>query len=119
MDGGEEISGGFVIACSDGAELFEFGKEVFNQVACFVEFFVVGSRLKAFGAWRNHSLFSSLAQRFKHSGLGIEALVGDDDSGLKLRQQNVGSVQLASLPAGQMHAGWVAQSVHGHVDLGT
>ena len=40
MDGGEEISGGFVVAGGDGSELLEFAEEVFDQVARFVEFFV-------------------------------------------------------------------------------
>ena len=38
VNGGEEISGGLVIAGGDGAELLEFAEEVFDQVARFVEF---------------------------------------------------------------------------------
>jgi hypothetical protein len=36
VDGGEEVACGFVIAGSDGAKKFEFGEEVFDQVACLV-----------------------------------------------------------------------------------
>ena len=37
MDRGQEISGGFVVAGGDGAELLEFGEEIFDQVSRFVE----------------------------------------------------------------------------------
>jgi hypothetical protein len=36
MDRGREIPGGFVVAGSDGAELFEFGTEIFDEVARFM-----------------------------------------------------------------------------------
>ena len=38
MDGGEEISCGFVIARGDSPELFEFAEEILDQVACLVKF---------------------------------------------------------------------------------
>jgi hypothetical protein len=31
---GEEIPRGLIVACSDGAGLFEFAKEILDQVAC-------------------------------------------------------------------------------------
>ena len=37
MDGGEEICCSFVEAVCDGAELFEFAKEILDQVARLVE----------------------------------------------------------------------------------
>ena len=45
VDGGKEISGGFVVARGDGAELLQFAEEIFDQVARFVEFRVeIGRR---------------------------------------------------------------------------
>lgn len=38
VDGGEEISGGFVVARGDGPELFEFAEEVLDQVTRLIEF---------------------------------------------------------------------------------
>ena len=38
VDGGEEISGGLVIARGNGAEPLEFTEEILDQVARFVEF---------------------------------------------------------------------------------
>ena len=37
VDGGEEISGGFVVARGDSSELFEFAEEILDQVARLVE----------------------------------------------------------------------------------
>lgn len=79
--GGEEVSSGFVVACGDGAELFEFGEEVLDQVPGFVEFPVVRALLFATGFGRDDGLFACLLQRFQHSFVGIEALVGDHGSG--------------------------------------
>jgi hypothetical protein len=50
MDGGQEISCGFVISGSDGAELLEFGKEIFDEVARFIEVLVKGAALGGFVA---------------------------------------------------------------------
>jgi hypothetical protein len=37
VDGGEEISGGFVIAGGNGTELFELAEEILDQVARLVK----------------------------------------------------------------------------------
>ena len=44
MDGGKEVTRGFIIAGRDSAELLEFGEEVLDQMAPFVEVPVVGAR---------------------------------------------------------------------------
>ncbi len=118
MDGGEEVSCGFVIARSDGAELFEFGEEVFDQVARLVEFPVVAAGLEPFGAWWDNGRFTCTPERFQNAGLRIEAFIGDHRSGLKPRQQDIGPIQFARLAAGQMHIGRVPQCIHCDVDLG-
>lgn len=47
MDGGEKVSGGFVVTRGDGPKLLEFGKEVLDGVPCLVERFVIPSLLFA------------------------------------------------------------------------
>lgn len=42
LDGGEETASGFVITGGDSTELFEFLKEILNQMACLTEFLIVG-----------------------------------------------------------------------------
>lgn len=41
MDATEEVGGGFIVSCGNASELLEFGEEIFNQVARFIEFFIV------------------------------------------------------------------------------
>ena len=41
VDGGKEVSGGFVVARCDCAELLEFAEEVLDEMARLVEFLVV------------------------------------------------------------------------------
>ena len=47
MDGGEKVSGGFVVTRGDGAILFEFSKGVLDGVPRLVERFVIPSLLFA------------------------------------------------------------------------
>ncbi len=83
----EEVAIGFVVACSDGAEQFEFGEEVLDEVPGLVEFFVVGALLFAIGFWRNDCEFTGFLQGFQHTPVGIEAFVGDQRTGSDLRQR--------------------------------
>ena len=50
MDRGEEVACRFVVSGGDSSKLLEFGEEVFDQVACFIELPVVTTGLEAFGA---------------------------------------------------------------------
>ena len=75
MDGGEKVACGFVTAGSDGAKKFEFGEEVFDQVACLVEVFVVFALNLAVGFGRNHRYFARLLQGDQNPRICIEALV--------------------------------------------
>ncbi len=118
MDGGEEVARGFVIAGGDGAEEFEFGEEIFDQVASLVELFIVFPLHRAVGLGRNHRNLSGLLPGNQNPLVRIEASVGQQDVGLELRQQRIGPFQIASLPTGEMKAGRIAQSIHGSVNLG-
>jgi hypothetical protein len=55
VDGGEEISGGLVIARGNGSELLEFTEEILDQMARFVEFLIELARRHAVWAGRNDS----------------------------------------------------------------
>lgn len=114
----QEVSGGFVIACCDGAVEFELGEEVFDEMTGFVEFFVVATLLLsiAFG-WNDRGL-SCLGQRLQHSLVRIEALVGQQCIRLQSRQQHIGTLQIAGLAAGEMKSDRVAKGVDRRVNLG-
>ena len=53
------------------------------------------------------------------SFIGIEALVGEQDVRVQLRQQRVRSIQIASLTTGEMKADQVAQGIDRGMNLGT
>jgi len=114
----EEVPGGFVVAGGDTSEEFEFGEEVFNQVAGFVEFFIVFPLHLSVRFWRDDGLFTSLLQGFEHRLVGVEALVGDHCVGFQLRQQGICSVQITGLAFGEMEAKRVAERIDRGVDLG-
>jgi hypothetical protein len=62
INGTQEVACSFVVASGDAAVLLELGKEVFDQVPCFVEMAVVLSRLFAVSAaLGNNNAFAELA----------------------------------------------------------
>ncbi len=118
MNGSEEVASSFVVSGGDGAEEFEFGEEVFNQVARLVEFLVIlALNFSICFGWDDGS-FSGLVQRVQHPLVGVKALIGDHRFGFELRQQNVGSVQFTGLSFGEMKADRVAERIDNGVDLG-
>ena len=119
MNCGEEVSCGFVVAGCDGPELFEFGEEVFDQVARLVEVFVeIPGRLAVGFRWDDGGS-ACRSQWFKDTSVGVEGLVGDQDIGLHLGQEVIRADQVRHLPCGEEEADRVAQCVDESVDLGT
>ena len=84
----------------------------------FVEFFVVFTLLFAIAFRRDDGGLACFGQRFQHPFVGVEALVCQQRVRLQLRQQHVGTLQIAGLAAGEMEADRVAKCVDGGVDLG-
>ena len=77
MDGGQEIARGFIVARGDGAELFDFGEEIFNQVTGPVHVLIERARLDPVGlAWNHHRLAGG-GQRFDDAFIRIERFVSD------------------------------------------
>ena len=118
MDGGEEIPCGFVIARGDRAELFEFTKEIFDQVAFLVNFPVEFSRCQAVWPRRDNSRFAGARQGREDPGVGVEGFVGDQAIGHHGRQQRVGAGQIVHLSGGQQKRQRIAERVDQGVDLG-
>ena len=85
----EEVSGGFIVAGGDGAELLESGEEVLDQVAGFVHVFVKGAGNFSVGFWRDDDLFSGLRERIYDSFIGIESFIGKDGLGCDVWQKSV------------------------------
>ena len=99
MDGCEEISGGFVVPCGDGAELLEFCEEVLDQVPGFVEVAVIGSGHFPVCFGRDDGCLVSLRQQCDDPLIGVERLVGDEQIGLHAGQELIGANQVMGLTA--------------------
>ena len=117
MDGGEKISGGFVVACGDGSKLLEFAKEIFDQAASFLEIFVVRARLFAVGLCWDDRFYFGVAQGLDHPFVGVISLVGEQRVGLKPRQKRVSALEIMRLSGREMKAGRIAQRVDRGVDF--
>ena len=115
--GSKEVSCGFVVACGDASKELELGKEVLDQVPCFVEFLVVLALLFPVFLGRNDSFFACLFERLQHPLVRVEALVGDHRFSFELRQQHIGTVQIAGLAFGEMETERVAERIDRGVDL--
>ena len=118
MDGGEEISRGFVIACGDGSELFELTEEILDQVARLVEMFVEIAGLGAVAAERNDRPFPGFGKSLDDPLVGVVSLVGDQRIGGDVRQQRVRADKIMVLSGGQLEGHGVAEGVDEGVYLG-
>ena len=55
-DSPEEVSGGFVVSCGYGSELFDFLKEILDQMTGFIKFLVIFALVFAVLFRRNNAL---------------------------------------------------------------
>lgn len=118
MDSAEEVASGFVVTGGDGAVLLEFGKEVFDEVAVFVEISVILPLHFAVGFWRDDGLALFGLQAIENPLLRIVGFIGQDIVRIDVLQQGVGSFQVVGLPGRQMKARRIAQGVTTRVNLG-
>jgi len=118
MDCPEEVGGGLVIACGDGAILFELGEKVLDQMACLINMTVVVTWLLPRAARGDHNAFFRILQGCDHPFLRIVGFVGDDGVALCMRQQDISTLEIVSLSWCQVKCGWITQRVNGSVDLG-
>ena len=77
MDCSGEAYVGFVVAGCDAPELFEFLKEIFDQVAPFVHVDIIGDRLLAMGFGRNNGRCASFLQ-FYPQRVVVEGLIANE-----------------------------------------
>ena len=115
--GTEEVSGGFVIACSNSAELLEFEEEVFDQMPGLIEFFVVLTWLFPVGFWWNNGLDPLLLKNFQDTLIGIKGFVSEQCVGFEIGQESIRSFQIAGLTRCQNEVQGIAQSIDNGVDF--
>ena len=118
VDRGQEGDGPLVVTGRDGAVLLELGEEVLDEMARLVQGLVVRTPVLAVDLGRDHRLLAHLLQRAENPSLGVERLVGDQNTGLDLRQQGIRALQVMRLPRREREPGRVAERVNQGVDLG-
>lgn len=77
MDTGEEVSGGFVVTGCDGAELLEFGEEILDQVARFVDVPVIIPADSAVCLGWDHDRLVLVREQGDDPLIGVERFVGE------------------------------------------
>jgi hypothetical protein len=114
VDRGQEVPRRLVVPGSDGSELLEFGKEILNPVALFIQFLIqVTWDLTALFRG-NDDFLSGFFQRRDTTFVRIEGPVGEHDVSRDGREKGIGSRQIVCLARGQEKVQGTAQSVdHG------
>jgi hypothetical protein len=102
INSAEKSLGQFVIAGGNGSVLFEFGKEILNQVTGLVQISVIlpGRLAVAFG--RNDRRFTLRFERFNHPFVSVIALIGEHCVGGNIGQQDIGPIEVTGLSGRQM-----------------
>ena len=118
MNGGEEVSGGLVVAGRNRSVLLELTIEVFHEVARLVHFLVVEALNLSIAPGRNDELFSCRKQRLDDTLIGIESFVCQQRVGLHLGQKYVGTLQIMSLPRSQEEGQRISKGVDHGMDFG-
>jgi len=86
MDASQEVSGSLVVACCNCTKVLEFGKEVLDQVPCFVDIPIVVPAHFAVGFWRDDNGLVLSREQVDDALIGVESLVGDQQIGRHARQ---------------------------------
>jgi hypothetical protein len=118
MNGGDEVAVGLVIAGGDGAELFEFGEEVFDEVASLVELHVAGLWVHTMSPGWDHGRDPSCGQRFEHPLVGIKGTISDQCPSFEAWQEHVGRNNVRRLARRQGECGWASKPIDHGQDLG-
>ena len=116
MEEGEEVTGGFVVACRDASALFEPREQTFDVVAFAIQLFVVRSLHFAVALGRNDRLTSLIVDDLKHL-VAIVALVGEHLFRHESLQQRCRLSDVVRLTGRQQKLHRVAECVAGRMNL--
>lgn len=117
MHSGEKISGEFVVACGDGAEVLEFVEEAFDEIALAVEREVAIARGLAVGLWGNDRGDAAFGERLDQR-ISVISLVADQGLWIDAVNQRLCASQIVSLPRGEHQIDGIAQGIDKGVYLG-
>ena len=113
---GEEVAGGFIVACGDAAALFEPRESTLDVVALAVQWPVVGALDVEVPLGRNDRLNSVRVDRLKHL-ITVVAFVGDDVFRRESCQQGRGLSDVGRLTGREQKLHGIAQSIADRVNL--
>ena len=117
MNSGKEISGKFVVACGDSAEVFELVEEALDEIAFAVERVVACPLHFAVGLWRDYRgdfvLGESLDQR-----IGVVGLIGEQGAWIGAVDQRLRAGQIVRLPRRKHQFDRIAQGIDQGMDFG-
>src|SRR5258708_1919990 len=71
MERGQEVPGGLIVTCGDGAELLDPTKEVLNQMTSFVQRLVIRPGVLSVLFWRDDDGFPGCLQWLDHPLVGV------------------------------------------------
>jgi len=117
LNSGEEISGEFVVACSDATKMLEFVEEALDEVAFAVEDKVACPRCLAIGLGRDHRGDSALGE-FVDQRIGVVSLVADAGVWIGVFEQWLRTGEIVRLPWREHQVDGIAQGVDEGVDFG-
>ena len=116
-DGGEEVSGEFVVAGRDAAEVLDATEGVFDQVAVSVSPRVIGDGALSVAASRNDGHDRDAAQHLAQR-IGVISLVGEDVAGSgQICEQNRCGLHVGDIARGQVKSKGSPQNVCQSVDF--
>ena len=118
IDGTQKVSASLIVACGNGSILLEFGKEVLNQVARFVQYLVILTQVFTIRAWWNDDGLALRLQRLKHSLIGIIALIPQYRISHDGGQQLVSAIQVTGLSGCEVKAERIAQCIDDGMNFG-
>lgn len=91
---GQKVPCPFIVACGNPSILLELGKEILNQMSCFVQVSIILTLNSTVALRRDNRCFTLLFKSLKHALISIVSLVGQECIGSKLIEEDIGSIQV-------------------------
>lgn len=117
MDACEKVFGKLVVACCDGAKVFEFVEEALDEVALAIEGEVARQRDRAAGMGRNDRSDLPVGEG-SDEGIGVVGLVTDQSRWIGVLEQGLCTSEVAGLAWRKHQRDGIAQGIDERVNFG-
>ena len=114
-----KLDGAFVVAGGERAVLLEFGEEVFNQMARFIEGLIIGARLEPIGFRGNDDRHPRLLQAGNDALLGVIGSIGEQSLHVlqQLGQEGLRADKVGGVAGREMEAGRIPERIARRMDF--